>query len=186
MSEPFRSRRFRPVPPAERPRKERAAARVVVTDGASALLFLDSDPGIPGSRWFVTPGGGIDPGESEEQTAVRELFEETGLRAEASDLIGPVMRRVVVHGYSDQICAQSEVFYVLRTPRFELDTSRHTADEQLTLQGYAWLPLDDLASAGVPVWPVRLPEIVAAADAPGTWPLQWGTVEESTLPVDAS
>ena len=22
---------------------------------------MDTDPGLPGSRWYVTPGGGIDP-----------------------------------------------------------------------------------------------------------------------------
>ena len=118
MSSPFRTRTYAPVAPGDRPRKERAAVRVIVTDGISVLLFLDSDPGIPDSRWYVTPGGGIDPGETHAQTAVRELEEETGLRVEASALVGPIMERVVLHGYSDQVCVQSESFYMVRTPRF--------------------------------------------------------------------
>lgn len=178
----FRTRDFRPVPPADRPRRTRAGVRVIVTDGVHVLLFVDTDPGVPGSRWYVTPGGGIDPGETPLDAAVRELAEETGLVVEASALVGPVMSRVALHGYSDQVCAQSEEFYVLSTPRFDLDTSGHTADEQLTLIGHAWLPLDALDAADAPVWPAALVQVLARADAGGAcWAM--GVVEESTVPV---
>lgn len=183
MSEPFRSRTFTPVPPGQRPFKTRRGVRVVVTDGTHVLLFADTDPGIPGSRWWVTPGGGMDPGETEEQTALRELEEETGLRASASDLVGPVMRRVAAHGYSDQVCEQSECFYVLRTERFEVDTAGHTPDELRTLAGHAWLPLDGLSDLPDEVWPGNLPEVVASAGTPDAWPGDVGRVEESTVPI---
>lgn len=184
MSEPFRSRDFTAVPPGERPRKTRRGVRVVVTDGSHVLLFADTDPGVPGSRWWTTPGGGVDPGETDEQTAVREVAEETGLQIEASDLIGPVMRRVAAHGYSDQICEQTECFYVVRTPRFEIDTSRHTADEQLTLDGHAWIAVSGLADLDEPVWPAELARLVATADDPHAWPGDIGRIEESTVPIE--
>ena len=183
MSEEFRSRRFVPVPPQDRPRRERRAARVIVTDGTAVLMFADTDPGLPGSRWWVTPGGGIDPGESPVQAALRELVEETGLVVATEELVGPVMTRVVVHGYSDQILRQHETFFVLGVERFEPDTSRHTQAEQLTLAGHAWIPLDDLADWVEPVWPQALVDLLALADRPDLWPLQGGEVEESTLPV---
>ena len=179
----FRSRRFVPVPPAERPRKSRLGVRVVVTDGSAALLFADTDPGLPGSRWYVTPGGGIDAGESPLDAALRELAEETGLRAAASELAGPVAHRLVVHGYSDQVCAQEEWFYVLRTERFEPDYAGHTEAERLTLAGHAWLPLD--AAADAPVWPRELARLAALVGRPELWPVELGTVEESTVPLDS-
>lgn len=182
----FRTRRFTPVPPAERPHRSRRATRVVVTDGVAVLLFADTDPGIAGSRWWVTPGGGIDPGETALDAGVRELFEETGLRVAASDLLGPVMTRVVVHGYSDQVLTQHETFFVLVTSEFVLDTSRHTADEQLTLSGHRWVRLDALHELEHPVWPAGLPALVALAGQPHSWPLELGRVEESTLPVGAN
>lgn len=185
MSEPFRTRDFQPVPAHLRPRRSRAAVRVVVTDGASVLLFRDTDPGLPGTQWWTTPGGGMDPGESEQETAVRELREETGLEVEPSSLVGPVMRRTVVHGYSDQILEQTEAFFVLTTARFDPDDSGYTEDEKLTLTGVRWWPLTELANAGDPVWPGVLPELVALAETPDRWPWAMGTVEESTLPVSA-
>ena len=182
-SEPFRTRTFTPVPPALRPRRERRGVRVVVTDGRHVLLFADTDPGLPGSRWWVTPGGGMDPGETEAQTALRELAEETGLVATESELVGPVMRRVVAHGYSDQVCEQSESFFVLRTERFEVDTAGHTLAEKVTLAGHAWLPLDGLADLPDPVWPSTLADLVAVAGDPRAWPGDTGWVEESTVPL---
>lgn len=185
QEDPFRTRDFRPVAPADRPRRSRRAVRVVVTDGSAALLFRDTDPGLPGSGWLVTPGGGIDPGESRVDAARRELAEETGLRVAASDLVGPVLHRTVVHGYSDQVLTQEEWFYVLTTPRFTPDVSGHTEAEQLTLTGHVWLPLDAVAASPVPVWPAQLAEIVERAGRPGLGVWDVGPVEESTVPADA-
>ncbi len=185
MNEAFRTRRFVPVRPELRPRRHREAARVVVTDTAVALLLVDTDPGLPGTRWWVTPGGGIDPGESPRQAAVREVAEETGLDVEPHRLLGPVATRTVIHGYSDQVLSQRESFFVLLVDApFEVSPAGLTADEQLTLDGWGWLPLEGTGDLPDPVWPANLAELVALTATPEVWPVDLGVVEESTLSVE--
>lgn len=182
MTEPFRSRSFVSVAPEDRPVRSRRAVRVVVTDGSHVLMLRDSDPGVPGLHWWITPGGGVDPGETPLQTAVRELAEETGLTIEPDALRGPLMRRFVVHGYSDQVLGQAELFYVLRVAEpFELDTSGFTDDEKVTIAAWDWLPLDGLDGLTEAVWPVRIGELVALEAQPERWLEDHGVVEESTV-----
>ena len=182
MPEPFRTRSFVAVDAALRPVRTRAAVRVIVTDGDSVLLLSDTDPGAPGSGWWTTPGGGIDPGELPLQAAVRELAEETGLVVGPDRLAGPMLRRFVVHGYSDQVLGQSELFYLLRVPEpFELDVSGFTDEEKLTIASWAWLPIAELTDAVQPVWPVDLAELLALAERADDWPVDAGVVEESTV-----
>lgn len=66
----------------------RPTARVILLDGEGrTLLFSAGDPDDETGRpfWFA-PGGGLEPGESHEEAAFREVFEETGIRLPA---LGP-------------------------------------------------------------------------------------------------
>ena len=50
----------------------------VVRDGA--VLFLRRSPGVFRAGHWELPGGAVEPGESHETAAVREMAEETGLK----------------------------------------------------------------------------------------------------------
>lgn len=167
----------------DRPRIQRRAVRVIlVNEAGQTLLFEDSDPGLPEFRWWVVPGGGMDPGETEEQTAVREIAEETGFALTVADLLGPVARRHVVHGYSDQVIEQEESFFVARVSAFEVDVAGHTEEERLTLQQHRWWGRGELADTADWIWPAQLLGLWDLADDPASWPLQLGRQEESTWP----
>lgn len=177
-----RYRTFVPVPPLERDRLHREAVRVLVLAGDRVLLFEDTDPGMPGVSWWMTPGGGIDPGEDEVTAAVRELREETGLVVGPDQLIGPIARREVVHGYTDQVITQSESFWLLEVDPFEVDVAGHTEEEQLTIQSSRWWSLAELAATDAWIWPAGIVDLVARGRA-GADEVDLGRPEESTLPV---
>ena len=72
--------------PATDVRRRRAAAYAVCTSGDALLLTQLWDRDVSPGQWTL-PGGGMSFGESPEETVLRELFEETGLRGTVSELL---------------------------------------------------------------------------------------------------
>lgn len=158
------SRFEEPTDPSERLRRRRATVRLVVVDErGDVLLYEDSDQGMtPAFTWWSTPGGGVEPGEDARAAASRELHEETGARAEPDDFVGPLAERDVVHGYSDQIVEQHDVFYGLRVERFDVHPAGLTPEERLTMQQWRWWRPDELRATSDVVWPAQIPDLVDA------------------------
>lgn len=150
--------------------------------GPRVLMFNDQDPGAPGLSWWVLPGGGVDDDETSREAARRELAEESGYVVDERDLHGPVAVRMVLHGYSDQVTAQSEeIFFIRVDSQFEIDTSGHTEFERRSVLGHAWRSVDE--ESDDLLWPSGLAELVRVVREPERWPVDLGTVEESVVPV---
>lgn len=156
--EPVRT--LRAVPPEQRPLRRRSTARVLLIDPQQCvLLFSDRDPAIDGPPWWMTPGGGVDAGESDLQAAVREVQEETGLVLDPSALIGPIAARRVWHGYSDVVIDQQDKFFAAYVDAFTVDVSGHTEQEKITMTASRWWSRGELSVTNETVWPVQLLDI---------------------------
>jgi 8-oxo-dGTP pyrophosphatase MutT (NUDIX family) len=142
----------------------RQAARILLIDAAArVLLFRGRDPARPEHRYWFTPGGGLDPGESPVSGAVRELAEETGLRVTPEELGEPVWREVTEFTFAGRWYRQEQQFFLVRVPAWEVDTAGFDQVERETIDDHRWWTMDELARTPERFYPADLPEVLRRA-----------------------
>ena len=142
----------------------RRAARVILLDEADRLLLVRGhDVDQPERSWWFTVGGGIDPGETPQRAAARELREETGITVRPDDLVGPVYTRQALFDFFARWCRQDEEFFLARvdsTTLPRLSRAGWTDVEADVLDEVRWWSLDHLASVEIEVFPAGLAYLV--------------------------
>jgi 8-oxo-dGTP pyrophosphatase MutT (NUDIX family) len=148
---------------------DRRAARVVLVDRADRTLLLrGGDPARPGLRYWFTPGGGLDSGETPAAGAARELFEETGLRVDPDGLGEPIWHQVTRFSYNNTEYRQEQDFYLYRVPEWQVDTAGFDAEEKLVIDAHRWWSAEELDATEEIVYPEGLAELLRrAAGVPG-------------------
>lgn len=155
----------------------RQSARVLLLDEEGRVLLLRclSDPADPtaGELWS-TPGGGVEPGESPAEAAVRELREETGIATDAGEL-GDVV--AVAAGFANVGWASgvfSDQFFVLRRTAPVIDTSGLVPGvERDSFLEYRWWSAEDLEETTENVIPRSLASLITTlAEGPPAHPVR--------------
>ena len=141
--------------------KQRVAARVLLIDEHDRLLlFRGLDPAEPDIRYWFTPGGGVDEGESFAEAAARELLEETGLRVPPSEIGEPVHDDVTFFSFDGVKYRQEQRFYVVRARRFEVSTVGFDDYEADSIDRHHWWSVAELEQTDDAFYPPDLIEVL--------------------------
>jgi 8-oxo-dGTP pyrophosphatase MutT (NUDIX family) len=137
----------------------RSACRAILLTPENEVLLIYIEN--PAGNWkgWITPGGGIEPGESDEQALRRELKEELGFVD--FEIADAVWQRTHQFPWNKKIVEQSEKFYLIRTEKFKpkptIDISK---SEMIELKKFRWWKLAELLETKEVLSPKNFAELV--------------------------
>jgi 8-oxo-dGTP pyrophosphatase MutT (NUDIX family) len=142
--------------------RRRDSARVLVCDAQwRVLLFeaLDLYDGKP--PLWITPGGGLEPGEDPATAAARELFEETGLELTPATLGAPIAVSGGRWTFRGELMESVDSFFLTCTDALEVSQHGWTDLERRMMRTWRWWTADELAATDERVAPGGLATLLA-------------------------
>lgn len=134
--------------------KPRQAGRAILRDDAGRVLLLHFV--LPNMTFWATPGGGMEPGETPLEAAIREVREELGIDV---TLEGPVHRAVGIFEFEGVLIENTDHFfagYWNGTPVLVGATETESA----ALRAARWWTLEEIKQTREDIFPRDLADVL--------------------------
>lgn len=128
------------------------------------MLLFETFDDHAGKAFWITPGGGIEPGETIEQTARRELAEETG-HAGGPEVFGPVAVARGAWEFRGTPLEGEDWFFACPVDALEVEASGWTELERELTRSWRWWHPDELDATDEVVFPAGLADLARALAA---------------------
>lgn len=145
--------------------RARPSARPLIFDPAGHVLlfrFIFHPGTIATQAFWATPGGGVDPGESFTEAAIREVDEETGIQVARLD--PPIAeRQFELELITGETVLADERYFVVHVTDRTLSQLGWTDFEREVMAEHRWWSAEELAAAVETIYPENLIDLIQNA-----------------------
>ena len=139
----------------------RPAARILLVDAQRRILLFRFTPDDRPPLW-CTPGGAVDPGESYEAAARRELWEETGLDCDCGPQVA--QRTIDFLTFERVEVTADERWFRVDVAAHEVTSTGLTDLERRVMAGSRWFDRGELVDWPETIYPSDLLAMLKATD----------------------
>lgn len=143
--------------------RKRPAARLLALDPENRVLlfhFVFHEGALAGQKYWATPGGALEHGESFANAAKRELLEETGISAPIGEQV--LQKKTTFPTPTGEYVEADERYFLVRAVDNKVDESGQSPSEAHYMKNHRWWSLEELATTSDTVFPNGLVAIIEA------------------------